>query len=230
MKEVFEFLKPNNIQTEKNLYRIDRLIRSENFLQGLGANANSLDYDDSYLVTGSIVEACKLLRSQEVLHLEKPWPYHMFCDEQSFAIKLLSESSEKRADSDWDGNGVFEYLCEVEEYRLIKLRNELNLLQVNNDLDRQKSSINNAIDSLFDGEIFELLENFVNAAYYSEFHNSPFWNRVTDFYEVGGLPCGWLGGKSIADGGKPENCLVMCHRNIKSLSNQILLTEIKDIV
>lgn len=228
---ILDFLKPNSDQTKLNLERINNFIQNPKFLQGLGKEADSLDYSDDLLVTGSLIEGVTLFSSQEMMNQEQPWSHQYFPDQYNAAAEAVRENSSPINNQELSSltDGKDDYLGKIES-SFRELAKKHGIAEVSKELGASTETIEWALSYTFEGNLYDLLDNTLYSAYFSEFHKSPFWNRICEFFEAGGLPCGWVGGVSLEQGGDPLTSLVMCHRNTKDRPREIVFSGITDII
>lgn len=208
---------------EADLARIEKMLLSPKFLQGIGKNSSEMSVISDVPVITDLVIAHNLMTSQEIWDLPEPWPYQYFVGEVEEAISKHSygigmASSERRhrlglfkENLDSLGSKILSRLKQVYEQHDI-----VNFLCQNSSLESKEKLIFYAENS-FQNSIEAYIEGMIKVSFLSGLDTSNFFVRMIELFEMGGLPCGWLGGVRYENGADPKECMAMLYFGSRQL-------------
>lgn len=225
MKKLIDIFIPLNEECEEDISRIDALIHSKNFLKGLGKNAHILQMPKDFPIVDNYLKAAEMLLSESIYDTPKPWPYQCFMEvweEEDGRIKFNSSLSDVDRikigdDIERKKNQYGDFGGDI--FKLIKLQydrheiKEFLLNRVTPIEDTEEWISDNPEDIICNGfpnEIEGFINGLINTSFYIGLKKSPFYARILDAFETGGLPAGWIGQKP-EDGGNPKNCIQLLH-------------------
>ncbi len=225
MKRLIDILLPQEENCKKDISRIDALIHSEMFLKGFGESAHLLQKPQDYPIVDNYLKAAEMLLSESIYDLPKPWPYQCFMEvweEEDGRIKYDSSLSnenriklrdyiedKKKQYGDFNGD-LFKLIKNQYDRHEIKdfLLNQITPI---NDIEVGISdNPEHVICNNFPNEIEGFINGLINTSFYIGLKESPFYIRILEAFETGGLPAGWKGPTPV-NGGKPIDCLQLLH-------------------
>jgi len=219
-KKMEEFFDVNIARSLESAQTIENIILDSNFLKGLGLNADSMVVPEGALITGSLIEAMKLSGDQQMMDFPQPWTHQNFLDQ--FPGEPIERELNRQTSN---------YVTELDD-RIASLR-ELHQIdeatwQVAHTVGASKESIDDLAEVFFVDYLPHLMCEWLRSMFYSDSKNILFWDRVTECFEMGGVPCGWLGGIPFDEGGDPRECMVMCHLNTLGRPRELIYPGLKE--
>jgi hypothetical protein len=230
MKKLIDIFEPQKPEVQRDIVRIDQIIQSDLFLQGLGVFAKELKIPRGFPIVDNYLKAAEMLLSESIYSTPEPWPYQCFMEvweEEDGRIQFSSSMSsdegiridnyieERRQKYDGDFTAdMFEHM----QFSYKKHRIKEFLLQTHPSLEGIEGWIMEdpeyIICNNFKNEIEGFIWRLIKTSFYIGLNNSSFYARIIEIFETGGIPAGWVGPTPENGGGKPVDCLQLLHYGV----------------
>jgi hypothetical protein len=210
---IFDYFEAEDPHVRHDLQRIDNLLKSDTFLKALGKDADELTAPDDFPIITDVIYAEKMLHSQEIWDMPKPWPYQYFAEITDCIehLKFLSYEDKVKLDGiinkniDAFGKHFLEFLgTKYEQHQIVRFLYEK--------VDQAKYDKVEKIEVIesFQNDIDAFIYYLIDASYYGGIDAWPEMKRIYEAFLTGGLPCGWVG-PLPEDGGDPRKCMQLLH-------------------
>jgi len=201
---------------ESDLLRIENMLLSPAFLAGIGANSIGMIIPPGIPVTSNIATAHDMMTSQNIWNMPRPWPYQYFVGEVEDEVSAYTYGGtmttfERKArlavyqdNADGFRKKIFKHFEEV--YRsqgIVDFLHEKNLANLRN--------FKFIVENSFKNEIKAYIGYMLEMTFLVGLKSSSFFTRMIELFEVGGVPCGWLGDVRFSEGADPRQCMAMLH-------------------
>ena len=226
MKKLIDIFSPTDTKVKEDIKRIDNLIHGDIFLKGIGINSLELEKPVTFPVIDNYLKAAEMLLSESMYSMPEPWAYQCFMEvweEEDGRIMHGSELSrvegieinkyleQKQQDYGYFTNDMFELIKgkyvqhDVKEFLLGTNASKEDIE------DWIAEDLEYVICDSFPNEIEGFISGLIKTSFYIGLEESPFYTRVLEAFETGGIPAGWVGATPENGGGTPKNCLQLLH-------------------
>lgn len=224
MKSLIERFDPQDKKVRNDISRIDNVLHSDIFLKALGNQAQKLTLPQDFPICQNYLKAAEMLVSETIYDTPKPWVYQCFMEiyeEENGRIYFKSgldnlksqEISAHIRAKKGDNEQFDQYILDLVNTRYIRYQISETLTALEISVDNVEDWLHEpayVVNNIFLNEIYGWIDGLIDASYYCGLENSPFYHRICEAFETGGIPAGWIGPKPD-EGGKPEDCLQLLH-------------------
>ncbi|WP_068086705.1 hypothetical protein [Polycladidibacter stylochi] len=214
---ILDFFPIRDESKRADLLKIDELIRSDDFLRGVGVHAQTSSVALDIPLVRDVPKAFDMMTSQEIWDLPEPWPYQYFpgiVEDESGRIQFKAglDNTERLSISQICSEGMDQfgqYINRCIDDACARHNIEKFLLSAPFEKSTEED-LEWMISSILRNEVVNYLQYMTEAICFVGLKRTPIFTRVYEAFLTGGIPCGWVGAEP-EEGGDPIKCIQLLH-------------------
>jgi len=205
-------------ELEGDLLRIEKMLFNSDFLVGIGENSGDMSIPPATPIITDIMQAHAMMTSQDVWAMPKPWPYQYFVGEvedeaaaHNFGHGMTTAERKARLAIHKENIDSFRPKLFAHLAQVYKQQGVVEFLARKGQFELREKKFLFVVEDSFPNSLEAYIEYMIEVAFLAGLTASKFFTRMIELLELGGLPCGWLGGVCYSEGADPWQCMAMLH-------------------